>query len=110
MLLFYATFIVLCIFIRSCFPLADDGVYRCIGTPVPISMRYSNNRNNHGWYIQYHYNFNSTVVMNPLECSSKETIIHSIKKYKNEEEAEDTMESMKQEHIKKTYPTAMKAC
>ena len=48
--------------------------------------------------------------MNPLECSSKETIIHSIKKYKNEEEAEDRMESMKQEHIKKTYPTAMKAC
>ena len=109
MLIIYATFIITCIFIRSCFPLANDGVYTCVGTPVPISVKNSKSRNNHGWYIQYRYDFNSTVVMNPSECSSKETIIYSTKKYKSEQEAEDAMVSMKQEHIEKTYPTELKS-
>jgi len=47
--------------------------------------------------------------MNPTECSSKETIIYSTKKYKIEEEAEDAMKTMKQEHIEKTYPTELKS-
>jgi len=109
MLVVYATFIITCIFIRSCFPFADDGVYTCIGTPVPITLKYSKSKNNHGWVIQYRYDFNSTVVMNPTECSSKETIIYSTKKYKIEEEAEDAMNTMKQEHIEKTYPTELKS-
>jgi len=109
MLVVYATFIIICVFIRSCFPFADDGVYTCIGTPIPITLKYSKSKNNHGWVIQYHYDFNSTVVMNPTECSSKETIIYSTKKYKIEEEAEDAMKTMKQEHIEKTYPTELKS-
>ena len=109
MLIIYVTFIITCIFIRSCFPLANDGVYTCVGTPVPISVKNSKSRNNHGWYIQYRYDFNSTVVTNPSECSSKETIIYSTKTYKIEEEAEYAMNTMKQEHIEKTYPTELKS-
>ena len=109
MIFIYICFIVVCVFIRNTLPLKNDRMYTCIGTPVPISIQYSKSKNHRGWYVQYHYNFNSTIIMNPPECLMKENIMYSSSKYKVEEQAQEAMETMKHETVEKMYPTELKS-